>query len=355
MKFFNIKSLAFSLFLIPATVFANLATLSLTGKCDGCDLSNSQYDLANFSGKKFYCSNFNNASFQNADFSNGIIAGKLTRTNMRGADLSSITLEAAANWQNCLPPSLGISFDDLSLSLEMTHGTLGEPMFEIDGILFLDSDLRGSTLNGSKFITPEFHTNFKKSGVIGILATKLTGVRAKGSSTDGGLMFISSDAKKIDFSGLRFAGDSLHPKLSYFFVISSDWAGANVSRSQLPLYLESSKFTNSNLSESKISYVFDSDLSNSSLRNSDLRKSTLKNSSFNNNDFSDANLSGANMSGSSFKGASFVGANLAGANLSNADFSDADFTNANLEDVNLQGTNLCEATGPDGNLLFIGC
>jgi len=338
----------------PAISFANLGTLSLTGKCDGCDLSNQSYDLANFGGKKFYCSNFNNASFQNTNFSNGIIAGKLTRTNMRGADMTSVTFESAANYKNCLPPAVGISFADLSISMEMMHGTLNEPMFGLDGILFLDSDLRGSSMNGAKFLSPKFYTNFKRSGVLGILATKLTGVRAKGASTDGGLMFVKSDARKIDFSGLQFIG-TRHPKLDYFFVVESDWSGANVSNSMLPLILKSSTFTNSNLSGSYIAHIVASDLSNSKFLKGYLRQSQLQDSKFDGSDFSSADLSWANMSGSSFKGANFSGADLAGANLSNADFSNANFTGANLEDVNLEGANLCEATAPSGDLLFIGC
>jgi len=337
----------------PAISFADLGTLSLTGKCDRCDLSNQSYDLANFGEKKFHCSNFNNASFQNTNFSNGIIAGKLTRTNMRGADMTSVTFESAANYRNCLPPAVGISFADLSISHEMMHGTLNEPMFGLDGILFLDSDLRGSSMNGAKFLSPKFQTNFKRSGVLGILATKLTGVRAKGVSTDGGLMFVKSDARKIDFSGLQFIGT--RNRYNYFFVVESDWSGANVSNSMLRLFLKSSTFTNSNLSGSYIAHIVASDLSNSKFLKGHLRKSLLQDSKFDGSDFSSADLSWANMSGSSFKGANFSGADLAGANLSNTDLSNTNFTGANLEDVNLKGANLCEATAPSGDLLFIGC
>ena len=352
---FRIRKLLLPLLLLaPAVTFADLATLSLTGKCVDCDLSNQSYDLANFSGKKFYCSNFNNASFQNTSFANSIVAGKLTRTNMRGADMTAATLEVAANHNNCTPPPLGISLADMSITTTMLHGTLNEPMIDVESILFLDSDLRGSTMNGVTFISPKFKTNFKSSGVIGILATKLTGVRATGASTNGGLLFVKSDARKIDFSVLSYTGN-IAPVKERFFVVHSNWAGANVSNSSLPLSLWSSTFTNANLSGSKVAHIVKSDLSNTNFQGSNLSGSQLHKSQFDGSDFSSASLYGANMSGSSFKGANFSGAILVGANLSNADFSNADFTGANLEDVTLKGANLCEATAPSGELLFIGC
>jgi uncharacterized protein YjbI with pentapeptide repeats len=77
-------------------------------------------------------------------------------------------------------------------------------------------------------------------------------------------------------------------------------------------------------------------------------------------DFSDSNFSGARMSGVKITDSKFINANLEGAVLSASDLSRSDFSGANLKgvdltDANLTGTNLCNAIGPDGTKLFIGC
>lgn len=328
---------------IPHTANADLGTLSLTGKCERCNLSNAKYNMANFSKKKFICSNFNNSSFESADLSNGTLVGSFEKVNFRGANLSKVNLTPTTTIDCDLPRADVSNF----LSQNKYLNRLRAVNIGNHQITFNNNDLRGANLSGMNVIG---NNSYPEKAVF--LNTKLDGVKALNITDQVGMFFINSDAKRSNFSNLRNSKNSRYVR---FYIVTSNWAGANLSKVESSIYAFGSKLDKVNFSNSKISWLYDSSAPNSNFMGSNLSKANISNSTFDGSNFQSANLSGATLTNSSFSNSDFSNSNLSGADLRGADMSGVNFEGANLEDVKLENTNLCEAISPTGDLLFIGC
>lgn len=190
--------------------------------------------------------------------------------------------------------------------------------FSFEDSVFTDVNLNNANLSKSKFDSTNFNggvgqsADFSNTEMVSGRTATFNNIDIRGSKFDGAIFY------RIMFNGVNLDAATFTSSNGDVQFISSVAKGANFSSS---IFLDFS-IANSDFSEAK---------------------------------FSGASLQRSKIIDSKLVNANFEGADLSNADLSGSDFSGANFKGANLSDSNLENTNLCNAIGPDGTKLFIGC
>lgn len=294
-----IIAVAFTGFFATPVLPDDLSLLALTQECRECDFSRRDMKGVNFSSTTLTDVDFRNSSFVEANFSNSTIySGELSSSEFKRADFNNSRVFLA------ITPIAG-------------------------GSKVIQSDFTGANFDNANIIFTLEDTNisdatFVKSE-IGINAIRVIGHSAN-----------FSQARRFEIRSGSFLLSA--PENAGFNFIESDLRKADFSDASL----EGSRFIKSNLNNANFSA---SDLSGAAFSNSDLQGA----------DFSKARLGHAKLDNANLVRANFSDSYLFSADFSNSDLRGANFLNANIRAANLKGANLCEAIGPDGSMLFIGC
>lgn len=226
---------------------------------------------------------------------------------------------------------------------------------------FSDSKFDGASIKGATFNDFQFYDSFFQGADFS--NTKFS-TRTTMFSSDRVSAFLRSDLRGANFSNARFGssfdwssgmGDILIEQF-----VRSNLSGANFSGAYFASIGTFNTVTAIRANFDRTDFfvqggIIDSDFSQSSFQGADLSSVVSRNSKFIDSNFTNADLRSSKFSGADFSGSIFVNANLSQINLSGANLSDADLSGANLSGAKLDGANLCNAIGPDGTMLFVGC
>jgi uncharacterized protein YjbI with pentapeptide repeats len=177
------------------------------------------------------------------------------------------------------------------------------------------------------------------------------------TSFRGRTLFYSVNAQGADFGSgsFGFPGEPIN-------IRDSDLRGANFQGAHGYLNFIKSNIDGTNFSSSRMQIIWSFD--NVTARRANFSglgsAPTGANINVSASNFSGSNFSNADIRGSSVLNSDLSDVNFSGANLRNVDFRNSDLSRANLEGANLNGANLtgtilCEAIGPNGQLIFVGC
>lgn len=228
---------------------------------------------------------------------------------------------------------------------------------DFSGFSFIETKFLDSNINSANFN----HAKFRRVSFVD--GSAVNAIFEKADFKNSGEVEEYKLFSGIDLRGVNFAESILFYNDFYYvrnlltkIFVDVNLTGANFSNSKITgrminvlgrrANFQGVEF-NGRAGETKI---IDSDLSHSLFQNANMRKITAISVDFSSANFESADLYDANLSGANFSNAVLESVDLSFANLS-----DADFTGASLKNAKLDGANLCEAIGPDGIMLFIGC
>ncbi len=233
--------------------------------------------------------------------------------------------------------------------------------FNFESVRFINSVLDNAKMTDSKFADFQLYNgsaqgaDFSKSEFF-TMTLRLSEKRLNA--------FEDVDLRGANFSNTTF-GSEANWSMGLGNILKEPFSGSNISGANFSgAYFASSGTFNSviavksNFNQSNFAIggeIYGSDFSGSSFVDADLSEVDSRRSLFVDSDFTEADLSSSDFSDADFSKAKFINADLTEANLSKANLSGADLTGANLTGAILTEANLCNATAPDGAILFIGC
>jgi len=277
----------------------NLALMSMTNACKGCDLSNAQLVGVDFSKKDLEEANFTGSNADTANFT--------------GANLDQVLLEGAS--------FKAARFDKATVTVKETDwkpraGGGNDPVLQ-KGV-----DFRSATFSGAKVDLSLYASNYNGANFSGASEVKINSMLC--SFLDPEYDFYNrwlgkaSSFKSADFSNIKGSRYAAHAICSL---------GGNFQNAKF----DGSKF-NGVLNSENVLYIVESNLQEAS--------------------FVAADLQGASFHNSNLRGANFESANLSKVNFEGANLSGVNFRGANLDGANLKGAVLCETIDPKGRCIL---
>jgi uncharacterized protein YjbI with pentapeptide repeats len=262
----------------------SLSTLRLTNSCSDCNFRNQSFPFSDFSGTKLTCVDFSGANLEEANFNDAYFAGSFQDANMRG-----------------------VSFENGLVDLDKTFGLCSKRFRESNrpfDSVFTNTDLRGANLSSMTFDGGAYDVKFDFSGAR-LDGANLTG---SSFASGGGWNDVSArsvnfseisghfiTANRANFSNANFR-DSLIVNLTAH---KAKFSGANFKDSKIRFEIDSSDFTGANFESAHLtgSDFIKSNLTGTSFVGSNLEGADLSNSDLTDADLTDANLTDVKLNG----------------------------------------------------------
>ena len=280
----------------------NLALMSMTNACKGCDLSNAQLVGVDFSKKDLEEANFTGSNADTANFT----AANLDRVLLEGASFKAARFDKAT-----------VTVKEINWKRRTGGGN--------DPVLQKGVDFRSATFSGAKVDLSLYASSYNGANFSGASEVKINSMLC--SFLDPEYDFYNrwlgkaSSFKSADFSNIkssRYADNAICS-------LGGDFQNAKFDGSEF----------NNNFTADVGFYLVESNLQEAS--------------------FVAADLQGASFHNSNLRGANFESANLSKANFEGANLSGVNFRGANLDGANLKGAVLCETIDPKGTMMYFGC